>query len=113
MKHLLPEEPPGLGVRFSLAVLQIVTHIGLNVDIGILGSIDPSNMEAISEEGTVTGIENEPTLNSSSEGRTCIYDLLGRKIMSLGEYDLISTISLPTGVYIIQRGNQTERMVVK
>ena len=66
-----------------------------------------------SEEGTVTGIENEPTLNSSSEGRTCIYDLLGRKIMSLGEYDLISTISLPTGVYIIQRGNQTERMVVK
>ncbi len=66
-----------------------------------------------SEEGTVTGVENEPTINSSSEGRTCIYDLLGRKIMSLGEYDLISTISLPTGVYIIQRGNQTERKVLK
>lgn len=63
-----------------------------------------------------TGVDNiggnEPsTLNTQHS--TFIYDILGRRVMVLGEHDLISNVQLPTGVYIIQRGNKTERMVIR
>ena len=70
------------------------------------------------QPGTTTGIEvvNEqlPITNNQS-GTTVIYDVLGRRLMTLNEYDLISNIrlQLPTGVYIIQRGDKTERMVIR
>lgn len=69
------------------------------------------------ESGVATAIE---TVNGDGDSYTIhhtpytvIYDVLGRKIMTLNEYDLISNIQLPTGVYIIQRGNNTERMVIR
>lgn len=69
------------------------------------------------QQGVTTDIESvspQDGLYSNSEsGLTSIYDMLGRRIMTLTEYDLISTIQLPTGVYVIQRGNQTERMVIR
>lgn len=58
------------------------------------------------------GVGNDPsTLNTQHS--TFIYDLLGRRVMILGENDLITNVQLPTGVYIIQRGNKTERMVIR
>lgn len=58
------------------------------------------------------GVDNEPsTLNTQHS--TFIYDILGRRVMMLGENDLITNVQLPTGVYIIQRGNKTERMVIR
>ena len=51
-----------------------------------------------------------PTANNQS---AIIYDVLGRPVLKLSEYDLISNIQLPTGVYIIQRGKNTERMVIR
>lgn len=58
------------------------------------------------------GVGNDPsTLNTQHS--TFIYDLLGRRVMMLGENDLITNVQLPTGVYIIQRGNKTERMVIR
>ena len=60
----------------------------------------------------ISDSDSDLTSNSDS-GLTTIYDLLGRKLMTLGEFDLISNIQLPTGVYIIQRGNNTERMVIR
>ena len=72
--------------------------------------------KATEEQEVTTGVEN-PTPDSPSpvtgESSTVIYDILGRRIMTLGEYDLISTIQLPTGVYVIQRGDNTERMVIR
>ena len=51
-----------------------------------------------------------PTANNQS---AIIYDVLGRPVLKLSEHDLISNIQLPTGVYIIQRGKNTERMVIR
>ena len=70
------------------------------------------------QQGTTTGLEevnaNNPSpLTNNPSGNTVIYDVLGRRLMTLSEHDLITTCSLPTGVYIIQRGNKTERMVVR
>ena len=65
---------------------------------------------------TPTGIEspNDPINDQIVNDKMVhIYDMLGRKVLTLGEYDLLSNIQLPTGVYVIQRGNQTERMVIK
>jgi len=68
-------------------------------------------------EDIATGIEisdsNSGLTSNSDSGLTTIYDLLGRRIITLGEFDLISDIQLPTGVYLIQRGNNTERMVIR
>lgn len=72
---------------------------------------------ATEDTNIATGIDNiggsnDPsTLNSQHS--TFIYDLLGRHVMTLGENDLITNVQLPTGVYIIQRGNKTERMVIQ
>jgi hypothetical protein len=67
------------------------------------------------QQGTATGIEevNDQSPITNYQSGTVIYDVLGRKIMTLNEYDLISNIHLPTGVYIIQRGSNTERMVIR
>ena len=67
------------------------------------------------QPGVTTDIDevNDQLPNTNYQSGTVIYDVLGRKIMTLGEYDLLSTIQLPTGVYIIQRGKNTERMVIR
>ena len=68
------------------------------------------------DPGVVTGMENvngetnSPLNNNQS---TIIYDILGRRMKVLGEYDLLQNVNLPTGVYILQRGNQTEKIVVR
>ncbi len=65
--------------------------------------------------GTPTGIEivNEPNDQVPNDQMVHIYDVLGRHVMTLAPNDLISNVKLPTGVYIISRGNKTERMVIK
>ena len=68
------------------------------------------------QPGVATGLETvngENTLTSNLSPLTFIYDLLGRHVMTLTEHDLISNIQLPTGVYILQRGDKTERMVIR
>ena len=70
------------------------------------------------DSGVITGLENGDDNNQSpitnhQSGITIIYDVLGRRLMTLGEYDLISNIQLPTGVYIIQHGDKSERMVIR
>lgn len=63
------------------------------------------------DPGIATGIEliNE----EQNDQMVYIYDVLGRKVATLQEHDLISNTVLPTGVYIISRGDKTERMVIK
>lgn len=72
---------------------------------------------ATEDTNIATGVDNNGGLingdASLNDGRTIIYDLLGRRVMMLGENDLITNVQLPTGVYIIQRGNKTERMVIR
>lgn len=70
--------------------------------------------------GTPTGIEivNEPNDQvpndqMGNDQMVHIYDVLGRHVMTLVPNDLIYNVKLPTGVYIISRGNKTERMVIK
>ena len=67
------------------------------------------------EPGVPTYIENpDPEIPEYRDtGVTTIYDILGRKVLTLTEFDLISNIQLPTGVYIIQSRNKTERMVIR
>ena len=68
------------------------------------------------QPGVTTGVEevtNDETNELTGNGRTVIYDVLGRYVMTLTEFDLLTNIQLPTGVYIIQRGNKTERMVIR
>ena len=65
-----------------------------------------------------TGIDEvnggEQTSNPlTSNPQTIIYDLLGRKMCVLDENQLISNIQLPTGVYVLQRGEKTERIVIR
>jgi len=63
----------------------------------------PTDIEEVNDQSSIT----------NNQLGTVIYDVLGRKIMKLNEYDLISNIHLPTGVYIVQRGSNTERMVIR
>ncbi len=70
------------------------------------------------DSGVITGLENggdnnQSPITNNQSGITVIYDVLGRCLMTLGEYDLISNIQLPTGVYIIQHGDKSERMVIR
>ena len=65
---------------------------------------------------TATAIETlEGETGSQTDGphKTVIYDMLGHKIATLGETELITSLRLPTGVYIIQRGKNVERMVIR
>ena len=68
-------------------------------------------------ESIATGIDNNGGLingdASLNDGRTRIYDVLGRQVAVLGENDLLTQLKLPTGVYVIQRGNKTERVVIR
>ena len=83
--------------------------------------INGANNSAASDEqqpATPTGIEtvqeNNPSQAANNPAHaTKIYDLLGRHLITLNEHDLIYNVQLPTGVYIVQRGSKTERMVIK
>ncbi len=71
------------------------------------------------QQGTATGIElvedenTQPQTTNNNSQTTYVYDVLGRKVAVLGENDLLTRINLPTGVYIISRGDKTERIVIK
>ncbi len=68
-------------------------------------------------EEIATGIDNNGGLingdASLNDGRTRIYDVLGRQVAVLGENDLLTQLKLPTGVYVITRGDKTERVVIR
>jgi len=69
-----------------------------------------------STEGVATGIEeiNVPINDQMVNGKMVhVYDVLGRQVAVLGENDLLTQLKLPTGVYVIQRGNKTERVVIR
>ena len=42
-----------------------------------------------------------------------VYDMLGHRVAVLGETDMLSSLTLPKGVYLVQRGNRVERVIVK
>ena len=71
------------------------------------------------QQGTATGIDivedenTQPQTTNNNSQTTYVYDVLGRKVAVLGENDLLTRINLPTGVYIISRGDKTERIVIK
>lgn len=68
------------------------------------------------DPGVVTEMENvngEIKSTSSNNQSTIIYDILGRRVKVLGEFELINNVKLPMGVYIIQHGEQAERMVIR
>lgn len=70
--------------------------------------------EGTNGEGVTTGVEEVTANGEGLEANgAVIYDMLGRRVLTLNEFDLISNIQLPTGVYIIQRGTKTERMVIR
>ena len=70
--------------------------------------------EGTNGEGVTTGVEEVTANGEGVEANgAVIYDMLGRRVLTLHEFDLISNIQLPTGVYIIQRGTKTERMVIR
>lgn len=71
---------------------------------------DPVDPGVVTVMENVNGETNSPLNNNQS---TIIYDILGRRMKVLGEYDLLQNVNLPTGVYILQRGNQTEKIVVR
>ena len=69
-----------------------------------------------STEGVATGVEeiNNQTNGQMANAQTAtVYDLLGRHVLTLHEHDLLSNTVLPTGVYIISRGDKTERIVIR
>ena len=76
--------------------LQIAIETPLNDQIRyfINGSKRVTSEE--NQQGTATGIEevNDQLPNTNYQSGTVIYDVLGRKIMTLNEYDLISNIHL-------------------
>lgn len=67
-------------------------------------------------ESIATGIEeinaqiNDQMVNDKM---VHVFDVLGRQVAVLGENDLLTQLKLPTGVYVIQRGNKTERVVIR
>lgn len=53
---------------------------------------------------------DSPTADSST---THVYDMLGRCVYTPREYELLDLSGLPAGVYLIRRGNTTERRVLR
>lgn len=72
--------------------------------------VTPDDPGVVTNVENINGETNSPLNNNHS---TIIYDMLGRRVKVLGKYELINNVQLPTGVYIIQRGQQTERMVIR
>lgn len=94
--------------------LQIAVETPLNDQIRYFINGRPAQ-KTNDNPGITTDIEevNSQSPITNDQSGTIIYDLLGRRVMTLNEFDLISNIQLPTGVYIVQRGNSTERMVIR
>ena len=71
------------------------------------------------QQGVTTGIDivedenSQPQITNDKSQTTIVYDLLGRKVAVLGENELLARINLPTGVYVITRGNKAERVVIR
>lgn len=98
--------------------LSVVTPQSDQLRYYINGAANTSSAD--DHSGTPTGIEivNEPNDQvpndqMGNDQMVHIYDVLGRHVMTLAPNDLIYNVKLPTGVYIISRGNKTERMVIK
>lgn len=68
------------------------------------------------QPGVATGLEqiNDPSQMSNVQSQmTQVFDLLGRVVTTCPADNLISNTALPAGVYIIVRGDKTERMVIR
>ena len=78
--------------------------------------INGGRSQAAKEHGTATGVE-VPVSGSLTESSACntaaVYDMLGRCVLTLGENDLIDSAVLPAGVYLVCRGGETEKIVIK
>ena len=88
----------GLGPKTAQRIIVDLKDKAIKLDMGGDPTelpLDMANGEGLEANGAV------------------IYDMLGRRVLTLNEFDLISNIQLPTGVYIIQRGTKTERMVIR
>lgn len=66
----------------------------------------PTGLEQVDGDTDRPSGSNDPSV-------TRIYDMLGRLVATLGADDLLSDTRLPAGVYTVQRGAKTERMVVR
>ena len=76
--------------------------------------INGSRKQQTDEPETPTDADNVTLLPSGNAASgTVVYDMLGRCVLTLGEYDRIDRTGLPTGVYLIYRGGQTQKIVVK
>ena len=68
------------------------------------------------QPGVATGLEqiNDPSQMSNVQSpMTQVFDLLGRVVTTCPADNLISNTAPPAGVYIIVRGDKTERMVIR
>ena len=76
-----------------------------------------NKQEDTDHPGVSTGIENVndqmPNDQMVNDQMVNVFDVLGHKVAVLGKYDILTHIKLPTGVYIIQRGDKTERVVIR
>ena len=76
--------------------------------------INVRNVKTAEQSGVPTDLgQTESGEKEPLAGQTAVYDIMGRKVMTLSEYTLLDHVRLPQGVYIIQRGNTTERRVVR
>ena len=97
--------------------IAVETPISNQLRYFINGGGIRSTEQTTGGEEIATGIDNNGGLingdASLNDGRTRIYDVLGRQVAVLGENDLLTQLKLPTGVYVITRGDKTERVVIR
>lgn len=89
--------------------IAVETPISNQLRYFINGGGIRSTEQTTGGEEIATGIDNNGGLingdASLNDGRTGIYDVLGRQVAVLGENDLLTQLKLPTGVYVITRGD--------
>lgn len=96
--------------------IAVETPISNQLRYFINGGGIRSTEQTTGGEEIPTGIEeiNVPINDQMVNGKMVhVYDVLGRQVAVLGENDLLTQLKLPTGVYVIQRGNKTERVVIR
>ena len=78
--------------------------------------INGCHSQAAGEHGTATGVEVPASGSLAGDGAcntAAVYDMLGRCMLKLGENDLIDRTVLSAGVYLVCRGGETEKIVIK
>ena len=61
----------------------------------------------------ITDVQPDGQQDTSAQPFAVVYDMLGRKVAELGQYDMLTSLNVPVGVYMIQRGNKVERVIIK